>query len=265
MGKISLGRRPTHRVVEEGRAARIVVADDHPLFREALARIVNSCSELQVVAEAEDGQQALELCRKLRPDLALMDLKMPKMDGFEATRKLKREMPSLAVLLITALEEPNHLLEALKAGASGYVLKYASAQEITKAIHEVLEGESPLDHEVAMHLFTRLIDEKQQGGPEALTSSERLPEEGGSFVPPPVEPLTPRELELLRLMREGQTNQQIAQNLSISTSTVKNHVHNIITKLGASDRVQAVTLAIEHGLVAMGAIELLEAWQIVDL
>jgi DNA-binding NarL/FixJ family response regulator len=249
---------------EQGRASRIVVADDHPLFREALARIVNSYSELEVIAEAEDGQQALELCRRLRPDLALLDIKMPKMGGIEATRKLKQEVPSLAVLLITALEEPNHLLEALKAGASGYVLKDASAQEITKAIREVLEGESPLDHEVAMQLFTRLIDEKQQQAPEDLASTER-PSEERSKLPPPVEPLTPRELELLRLMRRGQTNQQIAQNLSISTSTVKNHVHNIIKKLGASDRVQAVTVAIEHGLVAMWAIEFLELGQIVDV
>ena len=259
-----MGRRPTRRAVVEGRTARIVVADDHPLFREALARIINSCPELEVVAQAEDGQQALELCRRLRPDLALIDIKMPKMDGIEATRLIKREMPSLAVLLITALEEPDYLLEALKAGASGYVLKYASAQEITKAIREALEGESPLDHEVAMQLFTRLIDEKQQV-PEDLTSSSRSTSEERSKLPPPVAPLTLRELELLRLMSQGQTNQQIAQNLSISTSTVKNHVHNIITKLGASDRVQVVTLAIKHGLVAMGAIELLEAWQIVDL
>ena len=249
--------------MEEGKAARIVVADDHPLFREALARIVNSSSNLEVVAEAEDGQQALELCRKLRPDLALMDLKMPKMDGFEATRKLKREMPSLAVLLITALEEPDYLLEALKAGASGYVLKYASAQEITKAIRDVLEGESPLDHEVAMQLFTRLIDERQEQEPEDLTSTKRPSSEGSKL--PPVVPLTPREVELLTLMRQGQTNQQIAQSLSISVSTVKNHVHNIITKLGASDRVQAVTLAIEHGLVAIWAIEFLEVCQVIDL
>ena len=246
--------------------ARVLIADDHPLVRESLLRLVNQHSELDVVGEAEDGQEVLELCRRLRPDVVLMDIRMPKMDGLEATGVIKREFPRTIVLMLTAFENPDYLLEALKAGASGYILKEASAQQITNAIHQVLEGESALNQEVAMLLFKRLIDEKQQqeGSEDLPPSRSRRPSEGHSDLPP-VEPLTPRELELLRLMKHGQTNQQIAQNLSISVSTVKNHVHHIISKLGASDRVQAVALAIEHGLVVLLATEFIEPLWLVEL
>lgn len=246
---ISLGRGPTYEA-EEGRPFRLVVADDHPVFREALVRIVDGQPDLQVVGEAEDGQRALELCRRLEPELALFDIRMPKMDGIEATRKLKRERPSLIVLMVTALEDPKHLLEALKAGASGYVLKYADAKEITDAIRKALIGEPSLDQGVAMRLFTRLIAEKREeeerpGDPAYF----KRPSEEPSKTPA-VNPLTPREMELLGLMARGQTNRQIAQNLSISVGTVKSHVHHILSKLGASDRVQAVVMAVEvHGLL----------------
>ena len=161
---------------EEGRTSRVVVADDHPLFRDALARLVNSSSDLEVVAQAEDGQQAVELCRKLRPDLALLDIAMPKMGGIEATRKLKQEEPSPLVLVVTALAEPDCLLEAVRAGASGYVLKYASAQEMTETIHKVLRGESPLNQGLAMQLFRRLIDEKSN--PQRDSRPDQLAADG---------------------------------------------------------------------------------------
>ena len=186
------------------------------------------------------------------------------MGGIEATGAIKRELPRTIVLVLTAFGNPDYLLEALKAGASGYILKEASAQQITNSIHQVLEGGSPLNQEVALQLFKRLIDEKQQQeGPEDLSSSRR-PSEGCSDLPP-VEPLTQRELDVLRLMRQGQTNQQIAQNLSISVSTVKNHVHHIISKLRASDRIHAVALAIEHGLVVLLATEFIEPLWLVEL
>ena len=191
--------------------------------------------DLVVVGEAANGWEAVKLCRRLRPDLVLMDLSMPEMDGFEATREIKREFPSTIVLVLTALEEPDYLLEALKAGASGYVLKHMSSQQIVGALRRVLEGECALNQEVAMQLLMRLIEEKQQTKRAAPKPSLSIP-------------LSPREMEVLDLLVQGKSNQQIARELSISVSTVKNHVHRIITKLGVSDRVQAAILAIEHQL-----------------
>jgi DNA-binding NarL/FixJ family response regulator len=193
--------------------------------------------DLVVAGEADDGLEAVELCRRLLPELVLMDLQMPRMDGFEATREIKREFPSTIVLVLTAFEEPAYLMEALKAGASGYVLKHMSSQQIVGAIRRVLAGECPLNQEVAMQLLMRLIEEKQQKESPAPKPSLSLP-------------LSPREVEVLGLLVRGQSNQQIAGDLSISLSTVKNHVHSIISKLGVSDRVQAAILAIEHDLVS---------------
>ena len=193
--------------------------------------------DLVVAGEAEDGLEAVKLCRRLRPELVLMDLQMPRMDGFEATREITREFPSTIVLVLTAFEEPAYLLEAIKAGASGYVLKHMSPQQIVGAIRRVLDGECPLNQEVAMKLLTRLIEEKQQ-------------KKGPAPKPSLSTPLSPREVEILELLVRGQSNQQIAGDLSISISTVKNHVHSIITKLSVSDRVQAAILAIEHDLVS---------------
>ena len=189
-----------------------------------------------VAGEADDGWETIKLCRRLHPELVLMDLSMPKMDGFEATREIKRESPSTIVLVITAFEEPDDLLEAVKAGASGFILKHMSPQQIVGAIKRVLEGEYPLNQEVAMQLLRRLIDEKQQTKKSAPKPSLSAP-------------LSPREVEVLEYLVRGQSNQQIARDLCISMSTVKNHVHHIITKLGVSDRVQAAILAIEYDVV----------------
>ena len=228
------------------RPSRLVVADDHPLFRAALRQILRELPDLVVAGEAADGRETVELCRRLRPDLVLMDLRMPKMDGFEATRDIKRNFPSTIVLVLTAFEEPDYLLEALKAGASGYVLKHVDPQQIVGAIRRVLEGECPLNQEVAMQLLMRLIEEKQQ------KTKQAAPKPSLSI------PLSPREVEVLELLVRGQSNQQIASELSISMSTVKNHVHHIITKLGVSDRVQAAILAIEHNLTSVKALGLIE-------
>jgi len=191
--------------------------------------------ELVVAGEADDGWETVKLCRRLHPELVLMDLSMPTMDGFEATREIKLESPTTIVLVLTAFEEPDDLLEALKAGASGFILKHMNPQQIVGAIKRVLEGEYPLNQEVAMQLLRRLIDEKQakKSAPKPSLSA----------------PLSPREVEVLEYLVRGQSNQQIARDLCISMSTVKNHVHHIITKLGVSDRVQAAILAIEYDVV----------------
>jgi DNA-binding NarL/FixJ family response regulator len=256
------------RTTSTSTTTKLVIADDHPLFREALRRTLGDQPDLEVVAEAADGHEALELCRRFEPELVLMDLRMPTMDGCEATQAIKRELPSTIVLVLTAFEDPHHLLEALKAGASGYLLKDASGQEIVDAIRTVLEGGAALNQEVAMGLFTSLLEEKQQR--EARSSEEpivprRTDQEASQREPVVPQPLTPREVEVVSLLAQGQTNQQIAQALSLSVSTVKHHVHHIIQKLGVSDRIRAVALAIEHRLIAIGAAEVIEGTWLVEL
>jgi DNA-binding NarL/FixJ family response regulator len=225
---------------------RLVIADDHPLYRIALRQILCEQSNLEVVGEAGDGNEALELCRRLRPDIVLMDVRMPELDGIEATRVIKQEMPRTIVLIVTSFEDRDYLLESLKAGAAGYILKGATSEEIIEAIQQVLSGESPLNQGLAAQLLRHLIESMKEEGTVRRDLSEGFPEETTESFPPGL--LTPRETEVLRLLALGWTNRQIAQELSIALSTVKNHVQHIIAKLDVSDRTQASVRAVELGL-----------------
>jgi DNA-binding NarL/FixJ family response regulator len=284
-------------------AARLLIADDHALVREGLRTMLSGEDGIEVIAEANDGQQALDVCRELKPDLILMDVRMPIMDGLEATKRIKDEMPKTSVMMVTMHENPDYLFEAVKAGAAGYVLKDASGERLLSAIRRTLEGESPLNQELAMQLLVRLSRESGSGSEEGTGegSGERsgraspeasgtTPEEGTRAEGEPLawhpeatrpetsqpeathtrahlagsggigqsrgteemESLTPREVEVLRLLSQGQTNPQIAQNLLVSRGTVKIHVQHIISKLGVSDRTQAAVRAIEAGLLGAG-------------
>jgi DNA-binding NarL/FixJ family response regulator len=233
----------------EGGPSRIVVADDHPLFRFALTSTLSGHSDLEVVGEVADGREALKICRKLRPDLVLMDVRMPQMDGLAATHAVKQEFPDTAVLILTSYEDPDYLFDAIKAGAAGYILKIASTQQIIEAVRRVLSGESPLSQELSALLLRRLINEKQERPQQDIITSRRPPEEDPGS-PSLAVPLAPREEEVLRLVAWGQTNREIAQSLLISTSTVKKHVSRIMDKLAVSDRTQAAVRAVELGLLA---------------
>jgi DNA-binding NarL/FixJ family response regulator len=240
--------------VPQGRSpSRIIIADDHPLFRSAISHTLEGHPDLEVVGEAANGRQALELCRCLRPELVLMDLRMPQMDGVAATHAIKREFPETLVLILTAIDESADLSDSLRGGAAGYVLKHASAAQILNAVRSVLSGETPLDDEVAMRLIMSLMKSgTQEEGEQKVRSMSSSTSESPfakSWESQPADTLTLREIEVLRLVAEGQTNQQIARNLFISVSSVKRHVQRISAKLGVCDRVQAAVRAIELGLL----------------
>jgi DNA-binding NarL/FixJ family response regulator len=218
---------------------RLVIVDDHKIARESLRDMLADEPCIEVIGEAANGREALALCSRLRPDLIMMDVRMPEMDGLAATREIKQTYPEISVLMVTMHENPDYLLEALKAGAAGYVLKDALQHEVVAAVHQVLGGESPLDPELAARLLRRIAA-------EAVTKGERARRARMVYH---VEPLTPRELEVMGLMKLGLSNRQIAEKLVVSRGTAKNHVEHIIQKLGVSDRTQAVVRALELGIL----------------
>jgi DNA-binding NarL/FixJ family response regulator len=249
-----MGNRETH-----AQPARLLIADDHALVREGLRTVLSGEDGIQVIGEARDGKEALSSCRELQPDLVLMDVRMPVMDGLEATRRIKEEMPKVGVMMVTMHENPDYLFEAIKAGAAGYVLKDASGDRLVGAVRRTLEGESPLNEELAMRLLARLAREEgdgdsTQGGadtpaaPAPARSEPPATNHSGRQTGERLENLTPREVEVLKLLSQGQTNPQIARNLLFSVSTVKAHVRSILSKLDVSDRTQAAVRAIEFRL-----------------
>ena len=219
---------------------RLAIVDDHELAREGLRDMLADAPDIEVVGEATNGREALLLCSRLQPDLLMMDVRMPEMDGLAATRELKQRHAQISVMMVTMHENPDYLLEALKAGAAGYVLKDAPRGEVVSAVRRVREGESALDPDLASRLLSRLATEGN--GRRGARSAE-----GGLGA----DALTPRELEVLKLMRLGRTNRQVAEELYISLGTAKNHVEHIIAKLGVSDRTQAVVRALEMGMLEL--------------
>ena len=231
------------RVDNDTGPARLVIADDHALLRSGIRSMLHGEPGLEVVAEAADGQEALELCRRLVPDLVLMDVRMPRMDGLAATRAIKEEFPKTSVVMVTMQEDPDYLFEAVIAGAAGYVLKGATPEQLTDAVRQVLDGEFLFNQKLTIDLLKSMAGRERfpASPPRAAPSEESVSE-----------PLTDRETEILRLLAQGQTNPQIARELVVSPGTVKNHVRHIIAKLGVSDRTQAAVRAMELGLLAPG-------------
>ena len=211
--------------------ARTIIADDHELSRAGLRNMLQDERTLTIVGEATNGREAVALCQELSPDLALLDVRMPEMDGLAAARAIRQSCPQTRVLIVTTHENPDYLMAALKAGAAGYVLKDVTRQDLLITIRRVLRGESVLSGEIAARALQRL-------------AAQRASSDGA-----PPERLTPREHEVLGQIVEGRTNRQIAQKLSLSVGTVKIHVEHIIAKLGVADRTQAAVRAIEAGLL----------------
>ncbi len=209
---------------------RVAIVDDQTLIREGLAALLALNSDLQVVGQAAEGQAAIELVATLSPDVILMDVRMPGMNGVAATREIRRRFPSTRVIVLTTFDDDEYVFQSLQAGASGYLLKNADPDHLADAIRAVHAGDSILDPAVTSKVVQRAVSAAERAEP-LLT-----------------EKLTPRERQVLHLMVKGATNAEIAARLCLSEGTVKNHVSHILDKLGARDRAQAVRHAVEWGL-----------------
>lgn len=210
---------------------RVLLVDDQALFREALRTLISLQPDLEVVGEAGNGEEALVSVRNLSPDVVLMDLQMPILDGVAATRRLREEQPQCRVIALTTFDDDEYIFDCLRAGAVGYLLKDAPAEKLFEAIRAAARGESFLQTSVTTRVlaeFTRLSDQS-------------------SNPPPLIEPLSDREREILRLITTGSSNREIAERLFIAEGTVKNHVTNILGKLDVRDRTQAALKARELG------------------
>ncbi|MEU4733335.1 MULTISPECIES: response regulator transcription factor [unclassified Streptomyces] len=216
---------------------RVLIADDQPLVRRGLALILSPDPEFEVVGEAEDGAQAVALAQRLRPDVVVMDIRMPVLDGVKATEELARTLPETRVLALSTFDMDEYVVAALRAGAYGFLPKDISPEELGAAVRIVHTGEAA----VAPRLLTRLLSTYVRTPARPRPATARTPAE-----------LTPRELEIWRLMATGRGNAEIALDLDISVSTVKNHITGIFGKLGVRDRAQAVIAAYESGLVEVG-------------
>jgi DNA-binding NarL/FixJ family response regulator len=216
-----------------GRPVRVLLVDDQALFREALATLLGVREEIEVIGEAGDGAAALEQAAVLRPDVVLMDLHMPVLDGIAATRRLRVEQPEVRVLALTTFDDDEDVFAALRAGAVGYLLKDVASDRLVEGLLAAARGESVLQPSVAAKVVARF----------AL-----MPDDAAPRPQPLVVPLSDRELEVLRLLGDGCSNREIATALFLAEGTVKNHVTNVLAKLGARDRTQAALRARALGL-----------------
>ena len=228
-------------------AVRVLAADDQRVVREGLAMLLGLLPDVEVVGTAADGEEVLALAAELRPDVILMDLRMPRMDGVEATRRLRERDPGVKVVVLTTYADDRSVLDALRAGALGYLTKDAGAAEIQQALHRVADGQAALDPAVQLHLVEAIADGPPPGGSGGMASPQDRGVPGGR---PPGPALTPREAEVLTLIAAGLSNAEIAERLVVSEATVKSHVNHMLAKIGARDRAQAVGYAYRHGLVS---------------
>ena len=218
---------------------RVLIADDQPVVRDGLALLLGLIDDVEIVATAADGIEAVERARAERPDIVLIDLRMPRLEGAEATRQILDSLPETRVLVLTTYAEDEFLFPALQAGARGYLTKDATAEEIEQAIRALIAGQTYLDPAVQQRLVTAVLDQDPPipVGEPAPASASNLPDE-----------LTPREAEVLKLIALGLSNSEIADKLVLSSATVKTHINRIFYKTGARDRAQAVRYAYKHGL-----------------
>ncbi len=205
---------------------RVLLVDDHTVVRSGLSAVLSVCDDLKLIGEASDGEEAVRFCERTQPDVILMDLLMPKMDGVAATKAIKERWPKVQIIALTSFKEKEYVEGALKGGAISYLLKNVSADELANAVRKAATGQASLSPEAAQVLIQKMNEPAQPG-----------------------QDMTDREREILALMVEGLSNNSIAERLFVSQSTVKFHVSNVLSKLGVTSRTEAVALAIKHKLV----------------
>jgi DNA-binding NarL/FixJ family response regulator len=216
---------------------RILLADDHHIVRAGVRQLLESAKDLQVIAEAGDGEEAQSLIQKHKPDVAVLDIQMPKASGIEVTRWVRAHLPEVGILILTAYDDDPYVMAVLQAGANGYVLKTSQADELIQAVRDVNEGKSALDPAITRKLMSNLFK-----GPEKKI----------------IEPLTDREMDVLRLAAKGFTNKAIGVQLAISDRTVQGHLAHIFAKMQANSRTEAVMRAVSLGLISQSTGNIIE-------
>jgi len=212
---------------------RVILADDHALVRQGIRQFLEEANDISIVAEAANGEEAVRLVEQHRPDVAVLDVQMPVLNGIEATRQIRARFPGIRILILTAYDEDPYVFALLQAGANGYILKSADADDLLQAVRRVYRGESVLSPEVT----EKVVRQIQQGGPAQSAKQ--------------VESLTAREIDVLRLAAQGRTNRAIGRELDISDRTVQGHLANIYGKLNVASRTEAVTEALKRGWIVL--------------
>lgn len=229
---------------------KVLLADDHQLFREGLKRILNMEDDIEVVGECSDGSQVPECCDLYKPEIVLMDINMPVVNGVDATAELRQSYPDIKVIILSIHDDESYVFETLRKGATGYLLKDMEADSLINAIRTVAEGNAFIHPKVTGKLIQQLRRMEYLSETGAITEDHVIREAGVKFVAEG-SPLTRREAEVLRLMAEGRSNKMIGEHLFISEKTVKNHVSSILQKMDVDDRTQAVINAIKFGWVTL--------------
>jgi len=212
---------------------RVLLADDHVLVRQGIRQFLDEAADIEVVAEADDGAEALRLIETVEPDVAVLDIRMPEVTGVEATRRIKQHIPDVRVLILTAYDDDPYIFALLQAGADGYVLKTSRAEALVQAVRDVHSGTAALSPEIA----TKVVRQMGRQGPSGASDQ--------------AEPLTEREIEVLRLAAQGMTNREIGRELGISHRTVQGHLANTYGKLQVNSRTEAVTEALKRGWIVI--------------
>jgi DNA-binding NarL/FixJ family response regulator len=210
---------------------RILIADDHHVVRRGLAFFLKTQRDIEIIGEAGNGREAVELARTFKPDLILMDLVMPEMDGIQATKIIKTELPEIKIMMLTSFSDQDHVIPALEAGASGYQLKDIEPDELINCIKKIMSGENQLHPKATSHLLANLSNKDKKDDNKLISE------------------LTKRELDVLKEIAKGKSNKEIASSLFITEKTVKTHVSNLLSKLDLADRTQAALFAVKNQLV----------------
>ncbi|UCH50888.1 MAG: response regulator transcription factor [Chloroflexota bacterium] len=213
---------------------RILIADDHPLLREALCQVFSNQKDMEIVGEANNGEEAINLTSQLKPDILVMDIMMPKLDGLEASRQIKKIAPNTAILILTAYDDDNYVLGLLEAGATGYLLKSARGQDLVEAVRAIKAGESVLHPKIIERLLKQAMAKPVEGVDRKIKDI-----------------LSDREMEMLKLLATGMSNKEIAEKLCLSLRTVKAHMSNIFTKMNVASRSEALVNALRKGLLTL--------------